>query len=79
MRTSTLSTERLSTFVRSTFTQQLFFIQLKIHGLWTYLYPLTVTYGYRDVESCEDAIHELELVDDAWDLDCEYRIKEELV
>ena len=59
----------------------LFFIQTRSGdqpSLWFYLYPLHRVYGYPTIEAAEATIVELEQQDEEWDLNFEYRIKEEL-
>lgn len=58
--------------------KQLFFIQIKVNEFWVFLYPTHPTYGFQDIESCNEAIDELEKQDEEWDLMYEYRLKEEL-
>lgn len=77
MRTIQQSTTQLRS--QTTMVEPLWFIQMKVQGIWVFMYPLVRIYGYKTIESCEEAISELEILDEKWDMEPEYRLKEELI
>lgn len=56
-----------------------FFPQVKSQGKWVNVMAVNKYSGYGTIEECQDSIDNQERTDIFWNVDREWRIKEELV